>query len=148
MTVTPPIATDPADERSAAAPRRSGLWLLGLLLSLAGPFAFMASLGNAILRSTGAAGFALLIAGTLVGWLALRRDRRRRVRIAAGINVFLLLLYTFVLFWVAALPSSQTFAALPSPPDFTLPDEAGRATKLSDAYAAGPVLLVFYRGFW
>jgi hypothetical protein len=148
MTVTPSNLTNPADDRTAAAPQRSGLWLLGLILSLAGPVAYMAFLGNAMLRATGAAGFALLIAGTLVGWIALRRDKRRRVRIAAGFDVFLLMLYTVGLFWLSALPGSPAFAALAAPPDFTLPDETNHPTKLSDAYAAGPVLLVFYRGFW
>lgn len=122
--------------------------LAGLLVSLAGLVAYGAFMGNAFLRATGAAGFALLIAGTLIGWMAMRRDRRRWLRVVAIFNVLLLVLYTFGLFWLAALPASPNFTALASPPDFTLHDEAGHAVKLSQAYAAGPVLLVFYRGFW
>ena len=33
-------------------------------------------------------------------------------------------------------------------PDFTLPDAAGQPTSLTNLLAAGPVVLVFYRGNW
>jgi peroxiredoxin len=33
-------------------------------------------------------------------------------------------------------------------PDFTLPDQSGTARSLSDSLAAGPVVLLFYRGGW
>lgn len=33
-------------------------------------------------------------------------------------------------------------------PDFTLEDQHGRRVTFSEAYAKGPVVLVFYRGYW
>ncbi len=33
-------------------------------------------------------------------------------------------------------------------PDFTLPDQLGRAVSLNERLASGPVVLVFYRGEW
>jgi hypothetical protein len=33
-------------------------------------------------------------------------------------------------------------------PAFTLPDQDGAALSLAGALAAGPVVLVFYRGYW
>ena len=33
-------------------------------------------------------------------------------------------------------------------PGFTLPDQSGREVTLSDARRTGPVVLVFYRGYW
>jgi peroxiredoxin len=33
-------------------------------------------------------------------------------------------------------------------PDFALPDVDGKMIKLSDFVARGPVVVIFYRGFW
>jgi len=33
-------------------------------------------------------------------------------------------------------------------PDFELPNHLGGTTRLSEALAKGPVVLMFYRGFW
>lgn len=33
-------------------------------------------------------------------------------------------------------------------PDFTLPNGDGKLVRLSDLTAKGPVVVVFYRGFW
>jgi peroxiredoxin len=33
-------------------------------------------------------------------------------------------------------------------PDFALPNGDGKLVRLSDYIARGPVVLVFYRGFW
>ena len=33
-------------------------------------------------------------------------------------------------------------------PDFELPDSTGAVQRLSDLSAAGPLVLVFYRGHW
>jgi len=34
------------------------------------------------------------------------------------------------------------------PPDFTLPDAAGRPVSLAGYRGKKPVVLVFYRGYW
>lgn len=105
-------------------------------------------MGNAFLRATGASGFSLLAVGIVLGWMAVRQDRRRWLKVMLGLDVFLLCLYAYGLFGLTALPPTPDFEKLTSPPDFTLSDQAGHAMTLSKAYAAGPVLLVFYRGFW
>jgi peroxiredoxin len=33
-------------------------------------------------------------------------------------------------------------------PDFELPDSSGSPRRLSDLCAAGPLVLIFYRGHW
>jgi peroxiredoxin len=33
-------------------------------------------------------------------------------------------------------------------PDFELPDSTGARWRLSERVAGGPVILVFYRGYW
>lgn len=50
-------------------------------------------------------------------------------------------------------PPARTARAAPlgvgeTAPDFTLEDQRGRKVALSDARAKGPVVLVFYRGYW
>ncbi|HKQ50256.1 MAG TPA: hypothetical protein VJZ71_19440 [Phycisphaerae bacterium] len=133
---------------TARPPRRTWLAVLGVVLCLAAPFAYMALLDQPFLRSTGLAGFGLLIAGTLLGWVAALQDPRWRIRILAIIETLFLVFGIYGFFGLGAVPESPSFAALTSPPDFSLPDHTGQPVKLSDAYSTGPVLLVFYRGFW
>ncbi len=50
-------------------------------------------------------------------------------------------------------PPAKTARAAPvgvgeTAPDFTLEDQRGRKVTLSEARAKGPVVLVFYRGYW
>ncbi|MBX3394986.1 MAG: redoxin domain-containing protein [Phycisphaerae bacterium] len=45
-------------------------------------------------------------------------------------------------------PPSRAWAVGEEVPDFTLPDQDGRQVSLADYRGKGPVLLVFYRGFW
>jgi cytochrome oxidase Cu insertion factor (SCO1/SenC/PrrC family) len=50
-------------------------------------------------------------------------------------------------------PPAKTARAAPAgvgdaAPDFTLEDQRGRKVTLSEARARGPVVLVFYRGYW
>ncbi|MBC7930835.1 MAG: redoxin domain-containing protein [Rubrivivax sp.] len=52
-----------------------------------------------------------------------------------------------------APPATKTARATPvgvgeTAPDFTLEDQRGRKVTLSEARAKGPVVLVFYRGYW
>ena len=66
------------------------------------------------------------------------------------------LLQTLVLLALAITASAQTPAGMRSTPigvgdiapDFTLADQHGNKVTLSDARRTGPVVLVFYRGYW
>ena len=49
------------------------------------------------------------------------------------------------LFSIDGASGALTFDAAP---DFELPTHTGETQKLSDALAEGPVVLMFYRGFW
>ena len=98
-----------------------------------------------------AAGLALLGRGFL---RARREPTRFHGRIAGPalgiVSVVVLgffLSYTFYL--SAQLPASRGAPKVGEPaPDFTLPDQNGKPVKLSDSRSAGPLLLVFYRGYW
>jgi hypothetical protein len=132
---------------TAATERRLGLALFGLFLCLSGPIAWAQLLDQPWLRSSGAPAWALMAAGVLCGWLAARADRRWFVRGLAALDTLLLALFAWLFFGFAALPATPA-EALPSAPDFTLPDHEGRPVTLSQRLGGGPILLVFYRGHW
>ena len=94
------------------------------------------------------AAFALMAVGTVLGVRAAGMDHRLRVRLAAAATVLLTALWVTGFLWAAALPAPAEAAAAEVAPDFTLPDQDGRAVNLRARLAAGPVLLVFFRGFW
>jgi len=122
--------------------------ILGLLLTLAGPITYLFLLDRPMLRATGLLAFGLMGAGVIVGLMAVGRDRRLRVRLAAAANVALLLVFGTFFFFLARLPDAAAFYRLRRVPDFTLPDQEGRPVALRDLRAAGPVLLVVFRGHW
>ena len=129
--------------------RRSGGWaLLGLLLVLSGPAAYFTLIDQPFMRSTGAPGFALIGAGVLVGVVTAQRDRRAWVRIFVGINLLALVLAVVSFFALAALPATPIFAELETAPDFSLTDHRGQLVSLQKVREGGPVLLIFFRGFW
>ncbi|OLB53705.1 MAG: hypothetical protein AUH99_01560 [Candidatus Rokubacteria bacterium 13_2_20CM_2_70_11] len=73
------------------------------------------------------------------------RDRRHR-----GLRAPHLLVggawFNFVL---ARIPDTPTTLRVGErPPDFTLPDAAGRPVSLAGYRGKKPVVLVFYRGYW
>ena len=51
-------------------------------------------------------------------------------------------------FGLAALPEAPRFSELEVAPDFALLDHRGQTVSLHGALEAGPLLMVFYRGFW
>lgn len=129
--------------------RRSGAWaLVGLLLVLSGPAAYFLLIDQPFMRSTGAPGFALIGAGVLVGVVVARRDRRTWVRILGGVNLVALVLAVVSFFSLASLPAAPTFSELETAPDFTLTDHQGHLVSLGEVREGGPVLLIFFRGFW
>ena len=52
-------------------------------------------------------------------------------------------------FVAARIPDAPTVLRVGErPPDFTLPDAAGRSVSLADYRGRKPVVLIFYRGAW
>ena len=128
--------------------RATGWAVVGLVLVLLGPVAYGLLLDIPLMRASGAPGFGLMAAGAAAGLFAAWRDRRIWVRSLAVIDILLLLVFTWALFGLFALPKAEGVAALTTAPDFTLTDHQGQPVTLSEARASGPVLLVFYRGHW
>lgn len=139
----------PATDTSDA--RRGGLWFAaaGLLFPLAAVPAYALVIDVPFLRSTGLVALICLALGAALGGVALWRDRRRWVRILALADLALALGLTTAYYTLSVLPEPGDAAnTLAVAPDFTLKDHHGRDVSLKNAYSAGPVLLVFYRGHW
>jgi AhpC/TSA family len=133
---------------SRATPRHTGwLALLGVLVTLAGPVAYVALLTHPWLRSSGAPAWVLMTAGVALCIFALRGGSRWWHRLAFGASAAITLLF-IAGFAFATLPAPGIAATMTTAPDFTLPDQEGRAVSLAAELAQGPVLLVFYRGSW
>jgi len=128
--------------------RAGGRAAVALLVTLAGPVAYMLLLDNARLRASGAPAFGLMATGAALGLGAMWFDRRLRVRLAGVFNILFLGAFTYAFFWMMALPPSNVVAIGTSAPEFVLPDQDGKPVALADYKGAGPVLIVFYRGYW
>jgi hypothetical protein len=93
---------------------------------------------------------AFAVAVALAG-LALARANTRRwpAGLALGLSSLLLAAGAWFNFVGARVPTTPTALSVGEPPpDFTLPDAAGRPVTLSDYRGKQPVILIFYRGSW
>ncbi|OWY73425.1 hypothetical protein B7486_03540 [cyanobacterium TDX16] len=147
MTQNPSIETETASAKSAGGspwPAAVG----GIILAFAGPASYMMLMDVPWIRSTGASAFVLLLLGLWLSIVAMKRGPRISTKILAGLNFAWVGLFFFGFFVMSAVPDSPKFEGLKTAPEFTLKDENNNAVSLADARAKGPVLLVFYRGFW
>ena len=128
--------------------RATGWAVAGLVLVFGGPAVCLLLIDVPLMLSTGAPAFALMSAGVAAGLVAAARDRRAWVRLACGLDIVLLVLALVAFFGLAALPEATAITEVDIAPDFTLPDHTGQDVALSEMWAQGPVLLVFYRGHW
>ena len=88
---------------------------------------------------------------TALAVLAVARGRGRRwpAWLALGLAGLLLVAGAWFNFVGARVPDTPTaFRVGEPPPEFTLPDAAGRSVSLADYRGRKPVVLVFYRGYW
>lgn len=139
----------PVAAETIPSPRRRGfLAALALSLVIAGPVCYVMLMEIPWILSSGLPAFALMIVGCVIGIMAATSDQRWRIRVVAAVNVALTGLFAFGFFVLAGIPESETFATISEVPEFVLPDEEGNPVSLRDTVNAGPVLLVFYRGYW
>ncbi len=86
---------------------------------------------------------------TALAALALARSRRWPAWLALGLTTMLLAGGVWFNFVVARIPATPTMLRVGErPPEFTLPDAAGRPVALADYRGKKPVVLIFYRGYW
>jgi hypothetical protein len=76
---------------------------------------------------------------------------RRKVvrRVLLGLLAVVAMFAAYQYFFVFRLSTRAPGAvATGAAPDFSLPDQTGKATTLASLTAHGPAVLVFYRGYW
>src|SRR5262245_26236331 len=137
MLVCPPrghytldMASEAMPQSSVRQPRRMAVALLGLLLSITCPAAYALTVDSVFVRRTAAPMWAVLALGVLLGLMAIARDRRLRVRIVGGLNLAAAAFWIFAMTVLAVLPEATSIAKAESAPDFTVPNQDGKAVSL------------------
>ena len=127
------------------------LAVLSVLVALGAVATYVLLLGVAVVRNH-PEGYVIAFAlATGLAVLAVARARTRRwpAWAALGVTSLLLVAGAWFNFVVARVPDAPTALRVgEQPPDFTLPDAAGRPVTLADYRGQKPVVLVFYRGYW
>ena len=127
------------------------LAVLSVLVALGAVATYVLFLGVAVVRNH-PEGYVIAFAlATGLAVLAVVRARTRRwpAWAALGVTSLLLVAGAWFNFVVARVPDAPTALRVgEQPPDFTLPDAAGRPVTLADYRGQKPVVLVFYRGYW
>lgn len=129
----------------------SGGWLalVGVVVALGGIGGYAALLRVPAVRNHPELYVVACTLGTLLTLLALRRSHRWPVWTALGVTVLLLIGTAAFDFVLARVPGGAPAVRVGErPPDFTLPDAAGRPVSLAELRGKKPVIIVFYRGHW
>jgi hypothetical protein len=126
----------------------NGLSWLSVLLAVIGAAAYMVLIDVPFLRRTGLVSFGLFGLATVLGILGARRGPKAWPWIGPALGVLMGVGLAYYLFIFAILPQSQGLDSLAVAPNFTTLDHTGTPVTLYETLASGPVLLVFYRGYW
>jgi hypothetical protein len=124
---------------------------LGVVVAIGAIVAYALLLRVPIVRNHPEGYVAAFALATALAALAVARARRRRwpAWLALGLTSLLLVGGAWFNFVGARVPDTPTALRVGErPPDFTLPDAAGRPVSLADYRGKKPVVLVFYRGYW
>jgi AhpC/TSA family len=124
---------------------------LSVLVAISAVAAYALLLRVAIVRNHPESYVLAFALATALAALAVARARGRRwpAWLALGVASLLLVAGAWFNFVGARVPDTPTALRVGDrPPDFTLPDAAGRSVSLADYRGKKPVVLVFYRGYW
>ena len=127
------------------------LAVLSVVIALGAGTAYVLLLRVAAVRNHPEGYVVAFALATALAALAVARARARRwpAWLALGLASLLLVAGAWFNFVVARVPDTPTVLRVGEPPpDFTLPDAAGRPVSLADYRGKKPVVLVFYRGYW
>ena len=143
-------AVAPDTSRPASAVPAIGWAALATIVTIGSGLAFLALIDSPYVRTTGQPSATLMCLGAVLSLIGLRFRPRWPGIIASVLCVAMAGTFVWQLYFVrlpspAPLPqAAKTAGGL----DFSLRDSAGKTWRLSDFRDKGPVLVVFYRGFW
>jgi hypothetical protein len=134
--------------------RRNWMAVVGLLLGLVAVLSYFLFVTPVLaprlpwLRDVPLLNFVLVGIAVWLSWIGVRRGRWP-AKLGATINVALAALFAYYVFGLSSgLPGAAGAPRVGQlAPDFALTDHRGRTVRLADL-RGGPVVLVFYRGFW
>ncbi len=135
-----------SDESTPVSRRRFWLAALGLAVMLASAFVWPLFMDNSFLRRTALPLWLTMALGVALGAIASRQDRRTRTRVMAWVNAGFLAISIPLFGMLTRLPVQDQSPDLV--PEFSLPNQLGETTSLTQVSAAGYALLIFYRGHW
>ena len=122
---------------------------LGFVVMLSSAFLWPLFLDNSFLRRTALPLWLTMVLGVGFGAVASWRDRRTRTRVMACVNAGFLALSIWLFGVLTALPAPVATDQPPEVvPDFSLPNQLGVPTSLTQISTGGYALLVFFRGHW
>jgi hypothetical protein len=127
------------------------LAVLSVVVAIGAIAAYVLLLRVAVVRNHPEGYVVAFALATVVAALAVVRARARRwpAWLALGLSSLLLAAGAWFNVVVARGPDAPTALRVGErPPEFTLPDAAGRPVALADYRGKKPVVLVFYRGYW
>ena len=127
---------------------QSFLPILGMALLLAAPFVYLALINNELQRRTALVSFVMIFAGMGLTAYSAFIDPRLWKGILATVQALMTAFAVFAWIFWAKLPSNQSPAIGMVAPDFVTVDQNAKTFQLRPAHAKGPLLLVFYRGYW
>lgn len=138
-----------SDESTPVSRRRFWLAALGLAVMLASAFVWPLFMDNSFLRRTALPLWLTMALGVALGAVASRQDRRTRTRVMAWVNGGFLAISIPLFVVFTRLPVQDATARVPDVvPEFSLPNQLGETTSLTQVSAGGYALLIFYRGHW
>lgn len=126
---------------------RAALSLVAVLLAVAAPCAYVATLDVPFLRRSGLLLFGLLVLA-LASAARARAMRAPWARTAVTIVFAVTVWVAWLFFLKARLPADRAPQVGERAPAFVATAYDGAAFDLTAALAKGPILLVFFRGFW
>lgn len=124
---------------------------LSVVVAIGAVAAYALLLGVPLVRNHPEGYVAAFAVAAALAALAVRRARGRRwpAWLALALSSLLLVGGAWFNFVGARVPDAPTALRVGEPPpDFTLPDAAGRPVSLAEYRGRTPVVLVFYRGYW
>jgi len=124
---------------------------LSVVVAIGAVAAYVLLLRVAVVRNHPEGYVVAFALATALAAVAVVRARARRwpAWLALGFSSLVLVAGAWFNFVAARVPDTPTALRVGErPPDFTLPDAAGRPVSLADFRGKKPVVLVFYRGYW
>ncbi len=147
------MSTAPANTNTDSSARRRSPWPLalgGAAMTIAAGVSFMFLLEVPFIRNSGMPNFALMVLGCLLAIAALGRRPRWPGAFATLLSAGFTGLFGYGIYLHGLPQPANATIASSSPTQFELEliDSDDKPVRLRDYAAKGPILLVFYRGFW